>query len=187
MRITVNNHDNVHRTDYIPHRTVQRKRRWYAIVVDHVHRENIFAAGFSALTMLRKNFEVHIYAHCGGKEALGRAPGQGVSPEAVAKLARLMGAEFFRSNILGGYLVGGTNEEIESLINTMRAPMKGIKDLVPALSGGLSPKNIGDNLRAFGTGFMALAGSGITQYPGGIAAGVEAMKAAATAAIGEKR
>ncbi|MCL2815521.1 MAG: RuBisCO large subunit C-terminal-like domain-containing protein [Oscillospiraceae bacterium] len=140
---------------------------------------NIFSSSFSCLKMLRDEFDVPVYAHCGGKEALGRAPGQGVAPEVAAKLARLMGAEFFRSNILGGYLVGGTNEEIDSLIHTMRAPMKGIKDLVPALSGGLSPKNLGENLKAFGTGIMALAGSGITQYPGGIACGVEAMKAVA--------
>jgi len=140
---------------------------------------NIFSSSFGCLKMLRGEFDVPIYAHCGGKEALGRAQGQGVAPEVVAKLARLMGAEFFRSNILGGYLVGGTNEEIESLIATMRAPMEGIKDLVPALSGGLSPKNLAENLKAFGTGIMALAGSGITQYPGGIARGVEAMKGVA--------
>jgi ribulose 1,5-bisphosphate carboxylase large subunit-like protein len=94
-----------------------------------------------------------------------------------------MGAEFFRSNILGGYLVGGTSEEIVSLIDVMRMPMKGIKDMVPALSGGLSPENLGENLKAFGTGIMALAGTGITQYPGGIAKGVEAMKAVAAGYI----
>lgn len=147
---------------------------------------NIFSSSFSCLKMLRDEFDLPIYAHCGGKEALGRAYGQGVAPEVVAKLARLMGAEFFRSNILGGYLVGGTNEEIDSLIYTMRVPMKGIKDLVPALSGGLSPKNLGENLKAFGTGIMALAGSGITQYPGGIARGVEAMKAVAADYTGRK-
>ena len=145
---------------------------------------NIFSSSFSCIKMLREEFDLPIYAHCGGKEALGRAPGQGVAPEVVAKLARLMGAEFFRSNILGGYLVGGTNEEIESLICTMRSPMKDIKDIVPALSGGLSPKNLAENLRAFGTGIMALAGSGITQYPGGIARGVEAMKAVAAEYMG---
>jgi ribulose-bisphosphate carboxylase large chain len=140
---------------------------------------NIFAASFSNLKMLRDAFDVPIYAHCGGKEAFGRAEGQGVSPEVVAKFARLMGAEFFRSNILGGYLVGGTTEEIVSLINVMRTPMKGILDIVPALSGGLTPANLGENLSAFGTGVMVLAGTGITQYPGGIAKGVEAMKTVA--------
>ena len=144
---------------------------------------NIFAAGFSAITMLRKNFDLPVYAHCGGKEAFGRAEGQGVSPEVVCKLTRLLGGEFFRSNILGGYLVGGSPEEIHSLNAVMRAPMKGIKDMVPALSGGLNPKNLPENLRAFGADVMVLAGTGITQYPGGIAAGVEAMNAAAQSAL----
>lgn len=140
---------------------------------------NIFASGFSSLTILRQHFDVPIYAHCGGKEALGRSEGQGVSPEVIAKFTRLMGGEFFRSNILGGYLVGGSTEEIHSLNAVMRAEMEGIKDMVPALSGGLNPENLPANLSAFGSDVMVLAGTGITRYPGGIAAGVEAMKAAA--------
>ena len=140
---------------------------------------NIFAAGFSSLKMLRAEFDVPIYAHCGGKEAFGRAEGQGVSPEVIAKFTRLMGGEFFRSNILGGYLVGGSTSEIHSLIDVMRKPMKGIKDMTPALSGGLNPANLMENLEAFGTEVMVLAGTGITQYPGGIKHGVEAMKAVA--------
>ena len=47
-----------------------------------------------------------------------------------------MGGDYFRSNIVGGYLVGGSLEEIKSVINTMRLDIPGIKDMVPALSGG---------------------------------------------------
>ena len=57
--------------------------------------------------------------------------------------------------------------------------MKGIKDMTPALSGGLNPKNLMENLEAFGTDVMVLAGTGITMYEGGIANGVAAMKAVA--------
>ncbi|MGQ9629361.1 MAG: RuBisCO large subunit C-terminal-like domain-containing protein [bacterium] len=138
---------------------------------------NIFASSFHALKMIRDaGFDVPIYAHCGGKEALGRAEGQGVSPEVIAKFARLMGGDYFRSNVLGGYLVGGSPEEIHSLINVMRAKMGDLKGMVPALSGGLNPNNLMGNLEAFGTEVMVLAGTGITRYPGGIARGVEAMK-----------
>lgn len=148
---------------------------------------NVFAAGFSSIKMLRQEFDVPLYAHCGGKEAFGRAEGQGVSPEVIAKFTRLMGGEFFRSNILGGYLVGGSNDEIHSLNNVMRMEMKGIKDMVPALSGGLNPGNLLENLQAFGTGVMVLAGTGITQYPGGIQKGVLAMKDVASKFLeGEK-
>ena len=69
----------------------------------------------------------------------------------------------------------------------MRRPMKNIKDMVPALSGGLSPYNLMENLQAFGTGVMVLAGTGITQYKGGIASGVEAMKFVAAQYIGGKK
>jgi ribulose 1,5-bisphosphate carboxylase large subunit-like protein len=148
---------------------------------------NIFASSFSSIKILRDNFDVPVYVHCGGKEAFGRAEGQGVSPEVVVKFARLMGGEFFRSNILGGYLVGGSEPEIHSLIDTMRKPMKLIRDMVPALSGGLSPKNLMENLQAFGTEVMVLAGTGITRHEGGISAGVEAMKSVAAQHAGGRR
>jgi ribulose 1,5-bisphosphate carboxylase large subunit-like protein len=138
---------------------------------------NIFAAGFSSLKILREqNYDVPIYAHCGGKEALSRAEGQGVSAEAVVKFARLMGGDYIKSNILDGYLVGGSIEEIKSLINTMRSCIPGIKEMMPALSGGVKPDNLMANLKEFGTDVMILAGTGITQYHGGIKAGVEAIK-----------
>ncbi|MCL5071275.1 MAG: RuBisCO large subunit C-terminal-like domain-containing protein [Actinobacteria bacterium] len=138
---------------------------------------NIFASSFSSLKILRsQGYDVPIYAHCGGKEALGRAEGQGVSPEVIAKLARLMGGDYFRSNILGGYLIGGNILEIKSLINVMKMNMTGMKDMVPALSGGLNPGNLLKNLKEFGTDIIVLAGTGITKYPGGISEGVKAMK-----------
>ena len=138
---------------------------------------NIFASSFSSLRMIREQgYDVPLYAHCGGKEAFGRAKGQGISPEVIAKFARLMGGDYFRSNILGGYLIGGNVEEIKLLIETMKMEMPGIKDMVPALSGGLNPDNLLNNLEEFGTEIMVLAGTGITKYPGGISEGVKAMK-----------
>ena len=137
---------------------------------------NIFASGFSSIKILRnQDYGVPIYAHCGGKEALGRAEGQGVSPEVIAKFARLMGGDYFKSNILDGYLVGGTIDEIKSLNHVMRLEIPGIKPMLPALSGGLKPDNLLNNLKEFGTDVMLLAGTGITQYPGGITAGIKAM------------
>jgi len=52
---------------------------------------------------------------------------------------------------------------------------------VPALSGGLSPRNLGANLAAFGTDIMVLAGTGIFSHPLGARGGVEAMKQATQA------
>lgn len=138
---------------------------------------NIFASGFHSIKILRdQDYGIPIYTHCGGKEALGRAEGQGVSPVVIVKFARLMGGDYFKSNILNGYLVGGNIEEIKSLNNTMVMDLPGIKPMLPALSGGLKPDNLMDNLKEFGTDIMLIAGTGITQYPGGILTGVKAMK-----------
>lgn len=138
---------------------------------------NFFAAGFGSLEMLVRDpgIDVPIYAHCGGKEAMGRAQGQGIAPNVVAKFARLMGGDYFRSGILGSYLVGSPEES--ALINlTLRESLPGITDAVPALSGGLNPGNLAANLAAYGTDIMVLAGSGIFAYPGGPKAGVQALR-----------
>jgi ribulose-bisphosphate carboxylase large chain len=143
---------------------------------------NFFAAGFGSLEMLARDPQVNVplYAHCGGKEAMGRAAGQGIAPNVVAKFARLVGGDYFRSGILDSYLVGTPDES--ALINrTLREPLPGIRDAVPALSGGLGPRNLGPNLAAFGTDIMVLAGTGIFSHPLGARGGVEAMKQAADA------
>ena len=144
---------------------------------------NFFAAGFTALETLARDpsIRVPIYAHCGGKEAFGRAPGQGVDPNVVARLARLLGGDYFRVSTLGGYLVGGGRQEAESLANVLQAHLGGIRATVPAISGGLSARNLPDNLAAFGADVLVLAGTGITQHPMGITAGTTALRQAAEA------
>jgi len=143
---------------------------------------NFFSIGFPAMEMLARDtgLDVPIYAHCGGREAMGRAEGQGVAPNVVAKFARMMGGDYFRTGILRSYLVG-TEQEFALMNQTLREPLGGLRDAVPALSGGLNPKNLGDNLAAFGYDVMVLAGTGIFSHPMGTRGGVEAMKQAAQA------
>ena len=142
-----------------------------------------FAASFYSLEALARDpeFDVPIYAHCGGKEAFSRAPGQGVDANVVAKFARLLGGDYFRISTVGGYMVGGTREESLSLKDAMKAPLPGIKDMVPAISGGLKPGNLPTNLELFGLDVMVLAGTGITSHPLGSTAGTKAMQQAAEA------
>jgi ribulose 1,5-bisphosphate carboxylase large subunit-like protein len=78
-------------------------------------------------------------------------------------------------------MVGGTREELLSLKNVMVEPLPGIKDMVPAISGGLKPENLPQNLGIFGMDVMVLAGTGITSHPMGISAGTKAMQQAAEA------
>jgi ribulose 1,5-bisphosphate carboxylase large subunit-like protein len=145
-----------------------------------------FAAGFQSLELLRRQFEVPVYAHCGGKEAFGREPGQGVAPEVVARFARLLGGDYFRTGVIGGYLVGGSREELDSLTAVLSGPMGPVPAAAPVLSGGLKPANLAQNLRAFGCDVLALAGTGLTRHPRGIAVAVEEMLAVAAAVAAEK-
>ncbi|MEW6751335.1 MAG: RuBisCO large subunit C-terminal-like domain-containing protein [Candidatus Latescibacterota bacterium] len=146
---------------------------------------NFFAAGFQSLEFLRRQFGVPIYAHCGGKEAFGREPGQGVSPEVVGRFARLLGGDYFRTGVIGGYLVGGSRAELDSLTAVLTQPMAGIQPAAPVLSGGLKPANLAENLRAFGGDVLALAGTGLTRHPRGIAAAVHEMLAIAAEVAAE--
>ena len=144
---------------------------------------NFFAAGFNSLQTLRTqiNPNVPIYAHCGGKEALGRAPGQGVDPVAIVRFVRLLGGDIFRQSTIGGYLVGASPEEGRTLFKVMSEPMGSIKPMMPAVSGGLSPKTLLPNLEVFGTEALMLAGTGITLHPMGVSAGTTALYQAADA------
>lgn len=144
---------------------------------------NFFAAGFNSLQTLRTLIDpnVPIYAHCGGKEALGRAPGQGVDPVAIVRFVRLLGGDIFRQSTIGGYLVGASPEEGRALFKVMTEPMGHIKPMIAAISGGLNPKTLGPNLEVFGNNAMMLAGTGITLHPMGVSAGTAALVQAAEA------
>lgn len=144
---------------------------------------NMFAAGFGSLLILRTQVpdDVPIYGHCGGKEAMCRAENQGVSMNVVAKFARLMGADYFRIGLPGGYLVGNAEQDLRDLFEAMTGPMGPVPSMMPASSGGLKPANLGGSLAMFGDRAMYLAGTGITKHPQGVAAGVQALQEAAEA------
>ncbi|NSW83159.1 MAG: hypothetical protein HPY90_07775 [Syntrophothermus sp.] len=173
---------------YAPHISTgpQQILDWAHFAVEHGATAlmiNMFAAGFHSLLMVRQDpsLNVPIYGHCGGKEAMSRAEGQGVSMEVVAKFARLLGADYFRIGLPGGYLVGNKPEELRSLFAAMTEPWGPIGPMVPASSGGLKPANIGTGLELFGKDAMYLAGTGVSRHPLGVAAGVRAIKQAAEA------
>jgi ribulose-bisphosphate carboxylase large chain len=144
---------------------------------------NFLAAGFGSLEILRRSgdLQVPIYAHCGGKEAFTRVPGQGVDERAIVRFVRLLGGDYFRVSTIGGYLIGGDADTIENQLLVMREPMAGIKPVMPVVSGGLKPGNLGENLALVGFDAMMLAGSGVNSHPQGIRAGTTAMLQAAEA------
>ncbi len=138
---------------------------------------NFMAAGFGSLEVLRRadDLNVPIYAHCGGKEAFTRVPDQGIDEQAIVRFVRLLGGDYFRVSTVGGYLVGSESEVISRQVVAMREPLGYVKPMMPAVSGGLKPSNLAENLREVGLDALMLAGTGVTAYPGGIRAGSVAM------------
>jgi len=145
---------------------------------------NFFGSGFGSLEIIArdKQFNVPIYAHCGGRSAMSRVEGQGVDPSVIAKFARLCGGDYFRTGTLGGYLVGST-EELKAISESLTAEVPGICDSVPVVSGGLNAANLAENLDFFGTDVLALAGSGLLAHPNGIIDGAKAFSQAAEAYV----
>ncbi|MEI6913761.1 MAG: RuBisCO large subunit C-terminal-like domain-containing protein, partial [Armatimonadota bacterium] len=144
------------------------------------------AAGFDSLRILAESPDVNvpIYAHCAGKEHWSREPGQGIDQKVIAKFARLMGGDYFRIGALGGYFAKNDVGEAAVLKPALVEPMGKIKSAVPAVSGGLDPDNLPDNIRYFGTEALFLAGTGIAKNPNGITGGVKAMQDAAKSVTG---
>lgn len=147
------------------------------------------AAGFESLRIIAESPDVNvpIYAHCCGKEHWSRVEGQGIDQRVVAKLARMMGGDYFRIGALGGYFATGDVGEAAVLTPALTEPMGSVAAAVPAVSGGLDPDNLPENVRYFGTEALFLAGTGIAKHPDGIKGGVEAMQAAANRALEEAR
>ncbi|MCA9450502.1 MAG: hypothetical protein KC931_25500, partial [Candidatus Omnitrophica bacterium] len=123
-----------------------------------------------------------IYAHCGGREAMGRATGQGIAPSVIVKMVRLLGGDYFRAGMFESYLVD-TEEDILSMHNAARSDWCPKTPLLPAISGGLNPRTVAANVRRLGVDNLYLAGTGVFENPEGPKAGVEALKRAAAEAL----
>ncbi len=140
---------------------------------------NFFATGLSSLQLLRHHSDINIpiYAHCGGREAYGRATGQGISASVIVKMVRLLGGDYFRAGMYASYLVD-TDEDIETMHEAAIGSWCPLNPILPAVSGGLNPKTIGVNVRRLGRDNLFLAGTGILSHPEGPKAGVEALRQA---------
>ena len=144
---------------------------------------NMFASGFDAINMLRTapDLNLPIYCHSGTRSALSRSEGQGIELAVIAKLARCLGADFFRTGIAGGYCVG-TKEQFDRANKALTENIPEMRDTVLALSGGLRPGNLAPNLTNTGFDAVYMGGSSLAGHPMGIRAGVKAFRQAAEAA-----
>lgn len=142
---------------------------------------NCFASGFTAVQILAEDpdLQVPIYVHSGARGAWSRIPNFGIDLKVVVRLLRLLGADYVRAHMVQGYLIADTFERSVEIVNLMREPIGGIRDTVPALSGGLDATNLVPNLEAFGLDILPMAGGAIIGHPMGTRAGVLALRQAA--------
>ena len=140
---------------------------------------NPLANGISSLSILREDPDINVplYAHSGGRSGWSTGPRR-VDDVVWAKLIRLAGGDYFQIGVMNQYNVHVASlcpPLLMRLAKVFREKMDGIKDTLIVVAGGLNARNLVDNLEAFGTDLMGLAGSNILKHSMGIGAGVEAM------------
>lgn len=128
-----------------------------------------------------EKYRVPIYAHTAGMNRIcgDRTYVCGEDPRTVYFLAALAGAAFMQLSGIGSY-IRPTDVEKKPIIEKLKAEgLEGDRGMTLVIAGGLSPENIGRNIKILGSrGRMFLAGTSVFHHPGGIKAGIEALKRA---------
>ena len=142
---------------------------------------NALVTGLPVLSMLArdKDINVPIYVHSGGRTGFSTGPRR-VDDVVIAKLVRLCGGDYFQIGVMNmdRCLYTSLFPTLLVRLNDVFTEKLGkLKDTVSVTAGGLSVHNMTAQLDAFGTDFMALAGTGILNHPDGPRAGVDAMMA----------
>jgi ribulose-bisphosphate carboxylase large chain len=144
---------------------------------------DIITCGFSALQTLRDaGLDLVIHAHRAGHAAFTRAERHGIKMRAIAKVARAIGVDQLHVGTAVGKM-SETREEVAENIEALKAPMHGLKSVLPVASGGLYPGLVPDLVEIFGVDCAMQAGGGIHGHPDGSAAGARAMRQAVDAAL----
>ena len=167
---------------------VDEMRRRHDFVLAHggtCVMASLNAVGMSGFIALARHSELPIHAHRCGWGALTRAPLLGWDYAAWSKLWRLAGADHMHVNGLANKFT----ETDESVIASARSlsdplfpddPMRA----VPVFSSGQTVHQAAGTLAAAGSpDLIVTAGGGVVAHPGGVAAGVEAMREAWDAAM----
>lgn len=141
--------------------------------------------GLVGLTALRQTTRLPIHAHRNGWGYLGRSEANGWSYVAWHKLWRLAGADHMHVNGIANKFWEPDHSVIESA-RACLAPLFAAKPCVamPVFSSGQSAKQVAPTWAALGSpDLIYCAGGGIVAHPGGVAAGVLALRQAWEAAM----
>ncbi len=144
---------------------------------------DVLTCGFAALQTLRdQDFNLVIHAHRAGHAAFTKNRKHGVSMKVIAKMVRIIGVD----QLHVGTAVGKMSEaidEVEENIKALKMNMSGLKQVLPAASGGLHPRLVPALIEFFGKDLVIQAGGGIHGHTDGTVAGAMAMRQAVDATL----
>jgi ribulose-bisphosphate carboxylase large chain len=144
---------------------------------------DILTAGWSALQTLRnQNYKLVIHAHRAGHAAFTKNPKHGIAMRPIATVARVIGVDQLHVGTVVGKM-SETKAEVLENINACKAPLDGLKPVLPVASGGLHPRLVPALLETFGNDVVIQAGGGIHGHPDGTVAGAKAMRQAVDATL----
>ncbi len=160
---------------------------------------DILTAGWSALQTLRNaNLNLVIHAHRAGHAAFTRNEKHGISMLAIAKIARLIGADQLHIGAIVGKMTGTKHEvkdigeNIENSIihekgtHMLEQKWYNIKPTMAVCSGGLHPGGIPPLVKIMGNNIIMQFGGGCHGHPNGTKEGAIAIKQALEAVMSKK-
>lgn len=132
--------------------------------------------GLAGLEHLRRRSQVPIHGHRAMFGAFSRSDQLGIGFRAWQKLVRLCGADHLHTNGISNKFYE-TDDQVLDSIAAVRAPLLGLRSMVPVLSSGQWGGLAHATFREVGTtDLLVLAGGGIHGHPDGVAAGVASMR-----------
>jgi ribulose-bisphosphate carboxylase large chain len=169
---------------------IDEMRRGHDVVLAHggtAVMVSLNSVGLPGLTALRRHSQLPIHAHRNGWGMLGRSPALGMSFVAFQKFWRVAGIDQVHVNGIRNKFC----EPDDSVIASARACLTPMFDgpgrgceVMPVFSSGQWAGQAGDTYKALGsTDLIYACGGGIVAHPGGIGAGVRAIRLAWEAAM----
>lgn len=148
---------------------------------------SVNGAGLAGVTSLRRHAQLPIHAHRNGWGMYDRSPAIGMSYLAYQKFWRVAGVDHIHVNGLRNKFCESDESVIASArecLTPMFAPPGPGYEIMPVFSSGQTAEQAADTYRLLGsTDLIFACGGGIMGHPGGIGAGVAAIRAAWEAAL----
>lgn len=145
--------------------------------------------GLPALAHLRRHCQLPIHAHRNGWGLFQRSPYIGLSYIAYQKFWRLAGADHMHVNGLRNKFCESDASVLASARECLTPMFSGEGrgcEVMPVFSSGQTVRQAADTLRGLGSpDLIFAAGGGLVAHPGGVAAGVRAIRQSWEAAIAD--